>query len=240
MVIVEHHNTVWVTIPAMTMIGREIIISALREWMAELGKRSVAVSWIGKWKTMIQMVSLTGLIWQYDIWMVWLASCVALRGHRAHLLVHVPVHEGCLGRSQLPLPVLVPTGRWPFLCHWRRETAMSCKKCGTRVKNTRTISVLNVLVDWAGNIARMRSHSQAVSQTDAGIAQLVEHDLAKVGVASSSLVSRSKFNNRVLFFAWRVSKAVMQRIANPFSPFDSERASILTSPPRELDTDYGA
>ena len=63
-----------VTIPAMTMIGREIIISALREWMAELGKRSsVAVSWIGKWKTMIQMVSLTGLIWQYDIWMVWLA-----------------------------------------------------------------------------------------------------------------------------------------------------------------------
>ncbi len=73
-VIVEHYNTVWVTIPAMTMIGREIIISALREWMAELGKRSsVAVSWIGKWKTMIQMVSLTGLIWQYDIWMVWLA-----------------------------------------------------------------------------------------------------------------------------------------------------------------------
>ena len=73
-VIVEHYNTIWVTIPAMTMIGREIIISALREWMAELGKRSaVAVSWIGKWKTMIQMVSLTGLIWQYDIWMVWLA-----------------------------------------------------------------------------------------------------------------------------------------------------------------------
>ncbi len=73
-VIVEHYNTIWVTIPAMTMIGREIIISALREWMAELGKRSsVAVSWIGKWKTMIQMVSLTGLIWQYNVWMVWLA-----------------------------------------------------------------------------------------------------------------------------------------------------------------------
>ena len=73
-VIVEHYNTIWVTIPAMTMIGREIIISALREWMAELGKRSsVAVSWIGKWKTMIQMVSLTGLIWQYDIWLVWLS-----------------------------------------------------------------------------------------------------------------------------------------------------------------------
>ena len=60
------------------------------------------------------------------------------------------------------------------------------------------------LVDWAGNIARMRSHSQAVSQTDAGIAQLVEHDLAKVGVASSSLVSRSKICTRR-----RVNKAVM-------------------------------
>ena len=40
----------------------------------------------------------------------------------------------------------------------------------------------------------MRPRSQAVSQTNAGIAQLVEHDLAKVGVASSSLVSRSKFS----------------------------------------------
>jgi hypothetical protein len=30
---------------------------------------------------------------------------------------------------------------------------------------------------------------------DAGIAQLVEHDLAKVGVASSSLVSRSRFSS---------------------------------------------
>ena len=59
---------------ALIIIGREITISALREWMAELGKRSsVAVSWIGKWKTMIQMVSLTGLIWQYNVWMVWLA-----------------------------------------------------------------------------------------------------------------------------------------------------------------------
>ena len=73
-VIVEHYNTVWVTIPALTMIGREILISALREWMAEIGKRSsVAVGWIGKWKTSIQMISLTGLIWQYNLWMVWLA-----------------------------------------------------------------------------------------------------------------------------------------------------------------------
>lgn len=43
--VAEHYHTRWVTLPAATMIGREIIISALREWMAELGKRSsVAVS----------------------------------------------------------------------------------------------------------------------------------------------------------------------------------------------------
>lgn len=43
--VTEHYHSWWVTLPAATMIAREIIISALREWMAELGKRSsVAVS----------------------------------------------------------------------------------------------------------------------------------------------------------------------------------------------------
>ena len=72
--LVDEHSNLWLTLSAAIIIGREIVVSALREWMAELGKRSsVAVSWIGKWKTMIQMVSLTGLIWQYNVWMVWLA-----------------------------------------------------------------------------------------------------------------------------------------------------------------------
>ncbi|ACT06376.1 MULTISPECIES: CDP-diacylglycerol--glycerol-3-phosphate 3-phosphatidyltransferase [Dickeya] len=61
----EHYHSWWITLPAATMIAREIIISALREWMAELGKRSsVAVSWIGKIKTTAQMVSLVGLLWR--------------------------------------------------------------------------------------------------------------------------------------------------------------------------------
>ena len=55
------------------MIAREIIISALREWMAEIGKRaSVAVSWVGKVKTLSQMFALWVLIWRYDDWMIWL------------------------------------------------------------------------------------------------------------------------------------------------------------------------
>lgn len=61
--IVEHYHTIWITIPAVTMIAREVIISALREWMAELGQReNVAVSWIGKFKTTAQMIALTLLL----------------------------------------------------------------------------------------------------------------------------------------------------------------------------------
>lgn len=56
--VAEYFHAWWITLPAATMIAREIIISALREWMAEIGKRSsVAVSWIGKVKTTAQMFS---------------------------------------------------------------------------------------------------------------------------------------------------------------------------------------
>lgn len=57
------HANVWMSIPAAIIIGREIVISALREWMAELGKRaSVAVSLIGKIKTTLQMVAIIILL----------------------------------------------------------------------------------------------------------------------------------------------------------------------------------
>lgn len=50
-------------LPTMIIIGRELVISALREWMAELGQRaSVAVSGIGKVKTTLQMVAITVLL----------------------------------------------------------------------------------------------------------------------------------------------------------------------------------
>lgn len=51
------------TITVMIIIGREITVSALREWMAELGKRAnVAVSVVGKYKTGIQMGAIGGLL----------------------------------------------------------------------------------------------------------------------------------------------------------------------------------
>jgi len=50
-------------LPAAVIIGREITVSALREWMAELGARGrVAVSKVGKFKTTAQMVSIILLI----------------------------------------------------------------------------------------------------------------------------------------------------------------------------------
>lgn len=68
--IVEYYHAFWVTIPAIVMIAREIIISALREWMAEIGSRTtVAVSWIGKVKTTAQMLALGGLLWRQAPWM---------------------------------------------------------------------------------------------------------------------------------------------------------------------------
>jgi CDP-diacylglycerol---glycerol-3-phosphate 3-phosphatidyltransferase len=49
----------YITLPAIIIVGREIVISALREWMAEIGNRAhVAVSYIGKVKTVLQMFAL--------------------------------------------------------------------------------------------------------------------------------------------------------------------------------------
>jgi CDP-diacylglycerol--glycerol-3-phosphate 3-phosphatidyltransferase len=50
------------------IIGREITIASLREWMAEIGERKkVAVSELGKWKTTVQMLSITMLLFGLDI-----------------------------------------------------------------------------------------------------------------------------------------------------------------------------
>ncbi len=61
--LVGHHSDIWLTIPALVIIGREIVISALREWMAEMNTRGlVAVGWLGKVKTTVQMVAIAVLL----------------------------------------------------------------------------------------------------------------------------------------------------------------------------------
>ena len=50
-------------LPAVVIISREIVITALREWMAEIGKRaSVAVSYVGKIKTAFQLIAILLLL----------------------------------------------------------------------------------------------------------------------------------------------------------------------------------
>jgi CDP-diacylglycerol--glycerol-3-phosphate 3-phosphatidyltransferase/cardiolipin synthase len=53
---------------ALIIIGREIAISALREWMASIGKsKSVAVAFVGKVKTLSQMIAIPLLLYQDDL-----------------------------------------------------------------------------------------------------------------------------------------------------------------------------
>ena len=74
---------------AIIIIGREITISALREWMAQIGARaSVAVSMIGKIKTMAQMASIPLLLYHVPIgafntrfhgtWLMYVAAILTL------------------------------------------------------------------------------------------------------------------------------------------------------------------
>ncbi len=63
--LVSQYPDPWMAIPGIVIVSREIVISALREWMAELGKRAVVkVSMIGKVKTAVQMIALLILISQ--------------------------------------------------------------------------------------------------------------------------------------------------------------------------------
>jgi CDP-diacylglycerol--glycerol-3-phosphate 3-phosphatidyltransferase len=62
-VLVAQHSTAWLTLPSLIIIGREIMISALREWMAEMNSSvTVAVSRLGKIKTSLQMVAIAVLL----------------------------------------------------------------------------------------------------------------------------------------------------------------------------------
>lgn len=67
--LVQSNPSWWFVIPAAVIVGREIAISALREWMAEIGKRTrVAVSIIGKIKTTAQMIALLLLLYREPLW----------------------------------------------------------------------------------------------------------------------------------------------------------------------------
>lgn len=79
-----HHDSAWFVAAAAVIVGREIVISALREWMAELGQRSsVAVSFIGKIKTTLQMIAILVLLMDRQEWFLMEIGFIALAGAAA-------------------------------------------------------------------------------------------------------------------------------------------------------------
>ncbi|MEX0617664.1 MAG: CDP-diacylglycerol--glycerol-3-phosphate 3-phosphatidyltransferase, partial [Pseudohongiellaceae bacterium] len=61
--LVANYSTVWFVLPVGAIIAREIIVSALREWMARRNQRDVvAVAFSGKLKTTVQMIAIIVLL----------------------------------------------------------------------------------------------------------------------------------------------------------------------------------
>ncbi|MGH8126414.1 MAG: CDP-diacylglycerol--glycerol-3-phosphate 3-phosphatidyltransferase [Rhodanobacteraceae bacterium] len=64
-VLVQSHPTALLAVTSAVIVGREITVSALREWMAFVGERGkVKVQWIGKFKTVMQIVAILILLWE--------------------------------------------------------------------------------------------------------------------------------------------------------------------------------
>jgi CDP-diacylglycerol--glycerol-3-phosphate 3-phosphatidyltransferase/cardiolipin synthase len=91
----------WGAIITLIIIGREITISALREWMAKIGaSRSVAVSFLGKIKTISQMVAIPMLLYhdrigvfdpqRWGTWLIWVAAALTLISMAYYLKVALP------------------------------------------------------------------------------------------------------------------------------------------------------
>ena len=61
--LVHRFDSSLITLCACVIVGREIVVSALREWMAQLGRSTaVKVSQLGKWKTGFQMTAIGMLL----------------------------------------------------------------------------------------------------------------------------------------------------------------------------------
>ena len=66
--LLSYDPRLWLTVSVIIIIGREITISALREWMAELGVgKHVTVSFVAKLKTTVQMLAIGLMLFQYPL-----------------------------------------------------------------------------------------------------------------------------------------------------------------------------
>ena len=149
---------------AFIIIGREITISALREWMAQIGaSRSVAVSSLGKIKTAAQMTAIPMLLY-HDV------------------LFGVDRHAQFWGDYLMIVAAVLTV--WSMFYYLRLAWPLIKEKAGDTVCKNRCSGVfLDKL---------LRSSIMPACCDDAGVAQLVERNLAKVEVESSRLFSRSR------------------------------------------------
>jgi CDP-diacylglycerol--glycerol-3-phosphate 3-phosphatidyltransferase len=115
--IVQGHPTPWMALWAGVIVGREIAVSALREWMAEIGQRAtVKVALIGKIKTIAQMLALLCLLysvvpgvkpapWPGDVifhigdWMLAAAALLTLWSGAQYLIAAWPALMADEGKS---------------------------------------------------------------------------------------------------------------------------------------------
>jgi CDP-diacylglycerol--glycerol-3-phosphate 3-phosphatidyltransferase len=66
--IVQNDPQPYLAVVAAIIVGREITVSALREWMSQIGAHArVAVTWFGKWKTAMQIVGITLMLHQQPL-----------------------------------------------------------------------------------------------------------------------------------------------------------------------------
>lgn len=83
--LVEQHATIWIAVPALVIISREITVSALREWMAEYGERSaIKVVFVAKLKTLMQLSAIFFLLLagkENDVESIWAHSQLYIWGY---------------------------------------------------------------------------------------------------------------------------------------------------------------
>ena len=103
LLLILYKSPVWfILLPVIVIVFREITISALREWMAEIGARHVVqVSSIGKWKTTFQMIAIGCLIFykplfglpvfEIGVGLLYIAALLTLTSMISYLKAALPV-----------------------------------------------------------------------------------------------------------------------------------------------------
>ncbi|MGI9325679.1 MAG: CDP-diacylglycerol--glycerol-3-phosphate 3-phosphatidyltransferase [Pseudomonadales bacterium] len=114
LLLIGHHATPILTVPGIIIVGRELVITALREWMAEINRRGlVEVAWLGKIKTALQMVAVIVLLANApdprDAWvwlgygLIYIAAIMTLWSMAVYLHAAWPIlKEGMLSEEAPP------------------------------------------------------------------------------------------------------------------------------------------